>query len=318
MIAKFILTRLGLAVITLLLLSIIVFVGAQLMPGNVALQILGNTADPRAVAKLNEQLGLNQPPLTRYLDFIGGFLRGNLGTSYTLRAPIGPVLTDAVLQSLKLAAVAFVVVVPLGIAGGIVAARYEGRAVDRIISTAGLSAAVIPEFVSGIVLLLIFGVWLQALPVTASAPAGSTFATQLYYLILPAIPLVLVLFGYIARVTRAGTIEVLASDYVRTAVLKGMPMSQVIRKHVLGNALPPTITVIATQVGYLFGGLVVIEILFNYHGIGLLIFQATQAKDFPLLADCVMVIGALYLVATLLADVLYSLLNPRVRVGARA
>ena len=165
---------------------------------------------------------------------------------------------------------------------------------------------------------MIFGVWLKILPVTATAPPGSGFFTQIEYLILPAIPLVFVLFGYIARITRAGTIEVLKSDYVRTAKLKGLSQKAVVYHHVLRNSLPPTITVIATQVGYLFGGLVVIEILFNYHGIGLLIFTATQAKDFPLLEDCVLVMGALYLSVTLLADILYSLLNPRIRVKASA
>ena len=315
-IPRFILTRLGLAIITLIMLSVIVFVGAQMMPGDVAHQILGGTADPRAVAKLNADLGLDRPPAARYLEFIGGFLRGDLGTSYTLRSPIGPVLFDAVLQSLKLAAIAFCLVVPLGIGGGILAAMNEGRVVDRVITTIGLSAMVIPEFVSGIILLLIFGVWLRVLPVTASAPSGSSFSIQLAYLVLPAIPLVFVLFGYIARVTRASTIEVFNSDYVRTAILKGLPRRTVVRRHVMGNALSPTVTVIATQIGYLFGGLVVIEILFNYHGIGLLIFSATQGKDFPLLADCVMVIGALYLTATLIADAIYSVLNPRIGVGA--
>jgi peptide/nickel transport system permease protein len=291
-----------------------VFIGAQIIPGDVAHQILGPTADARAIASLNAKLGLDQPAIARYLSFVGGFLRGDLGTSYTLRTPIGPTLLNAVFQSLKLAGIAFIIVVPLGIVGGVFSAMHEGKAGDRIITIVGLSAMVIPEFVSGIVLLLIFGVWLRILPVSASAPPGSSLFTQLRYLILPAIPLVFVLFGYIARVTRAGTIEALNSDYVRTAVLKGLPWRTVIRRHILRNALPPTVTVVATQVGYLFGGLVVIEILFNYHGIGLLIFTATQAKDFPLLEDCVLVIGALYLGATLLADIIYSFLNPRIRI----
>lgn len=313
---RFILVRLGLAVVTLWLLSVLVFIGAQIIPGDVALQILGPTADPRAVATLNTELGLDQPPLIRYFGFVGGFLHGDLGTSYTLRTAIGPILFAAVMESLKLAGVAFLIVVPLGIGGGVLAAMHEGKIVDRTITTVGLSAMVIPEFVSGIVLLLLFGVWLRVLPVSATAPMGSGFLTQVQYLILPAIPLVLVLFGYIARVTRAGTVEVLKSDYVRTAVLKGLSWRTIVFRHVLRNALPPTVTVVATQVGYLFGGLVVIEILFNYHGIGLLIFTATQAKDFPLLEDCVLVIGALYLSVTLLADILYSFLNPRIRIGA--
>lgn len=314
--ARFLLTRLALALVTLFLLSILVFAAAEIFPGNVAGTILGPTADARAIAALNAELGLNEPALTRYLDFIGGFLRGDLGQSYTLRTPVGPVLLAAMLNSLKLAAVALLIVVPLAIAGGIFAALRQGTFIDRAITGLGLAAMVVPEFVSGIVVLLVFAVWLDLLPVTATAPAGSGILTQLQYLILPTIPLIFVLFGYIARVTRAGAVEVLNSDYVRTAALKGLPRRTIIRRHVLRNALPPTVTVVATQVGYLFGGLVVIEILFNYRGIGLLIFNAARSKDFPLLESCVLVIGILYLTVTLLADVIYSLLNPRIRLGS--
>ena len=313
--ARFLLTRLGLALITLFLLSILVFAAAEIFPGDVASKILGPTADARAIAALNSELGLDTPALTRYLHFIGGFFRGDLGVSYTYRTPVGPLLLDAILNSLKLAAVALLIVVPLAIGGGIVAALRKGTLVDRTITSLGLAAMVVPEFVSGIVVLLVFAVWLNVLPVTATAPTGSGLLTQVKYLILPTIPLVFVLFGYIARVTRAGAVEVLGSDYVRTATLKGLPRRTVIRRHVLRNALPPTVTVVATQIGYLFGGLVVIEILFNYRGIGLLIFNAARGKDFPLLESCVLVIGILYLTVTLLADLVYSLLNPRIRLG---
>lgn len=316
--ARFLLTRLALAVVTLWLLSILVFVAAEIFPGDVAAQILGPTADSRAIATLNAQLGLDQPPLSRYLDFVGGFFSGDLGESYSLRTPVGPVLLDAILNSLKLAAVAFLIVVPLALGGGILAALRQGTLLDRAIINLGLAAMVLPEFVTGIVVLLVFGVWLQVLPVTASAPAGSGLLTQLQYLILPSIPLIFVLFGYLARVTRAGVVEALGSDYVRTATLKGLPRRTVIRRHVLRNALPPTVTVVATQVGYLFGGLVVIEILFNFRGIGLLIFNATRTKDFPLLESAILVIGVVYLLVTLLADLAYSLLNPRMRIGAVA
>ena len=176
-----------------------------------------------------------------------------------------------------------------------------------------MSLSTVPEFVSGIVLIVIFAIGLRVLPVTADAPAGSGLFTQIRYLILPAIPLVLILFGYIARMTRTGTIEALDSNYVRTATLKGLPRRVVIRRHVLRNALLPAITVIATQTGYLIGGLVVIETLFDYPGIGRLIYTAAIDKDFPMLEAGVLVIGVVYLVATLLADVLYTLLDPRIR-----
>ncbi|TIQ43676.1 MAG: ABC transporter permease, partial [Mesorhizobium sp.] len=185
--------------------------------------------------------------------------------------------------------------------------------IDRVISMGGLSATVMPEFVSGVVLIMIFGVWLRWLPISAAWPEGAGPLTQLYYVILPAIPLVLVLFGYIARMTRASMIEALDSDYTRTAVLKGLTWRRVIWRHVLRNALLPTITVIASQTGYLIGGLIVVETLFRYQGIGSLIFRAAKAKDFAMLEAGVLIIGITYAVATLLADILYSILNPRIQ-----
>jgi peptide/nickel transport system permease protein len=208
-------------------------------------------------------------------------------------------------------------VVPLGILGVVIAALYRDRPLDRIISIVGLSASIVPEFVSGIILILVFGVSLRWLPISATWPNGAGFFTQIYYLILPSIPLVLILFGYIARMARAGMIEALDAEYTRTAILKGLSYPQVIWRHVLRNALLPTISVIATQTVYLIGGLVVIEILFHYQGIGSLIFTAAQKKDFPMLQAGVMVVGALFAATTLLADLIYAALNPRIRLGSQ-
>jgi len=312
---RFVLRRLGLAVLTLWLLATIVFVGAHVLPGDVGRRILGPFAAPEAVATLNHQLGADRPLAAQYWDWLSGAVRGDLGESLSYRVPVSSLLGSAVLNSLKLALVAFVLVVPLGILGGIAAGLFRGRAVDRIVTVGGLSATVVPEFVSGIVLILVFAVQLRWLPVTAQAPAGSGLGTQLRYLILPAIPLVFVLFGYIARITRAGMVEALDADYTRTAVLKGISQRTVIARHVLRNALLPTIAVVATQTGYLIGGLVVIEFIFNYQGLGQLTFQAAQKLDFPLLQGTVMVMGIVFLLTTLVADIGYSLLNPRIRYG---
>jgi peptide/nickel transport system permease protein len=198
----------------------------------------------------------------------------------------------------------------------VVAALNVGKPLDRVISVVGLSGTTVPEFVSGIILILIFGIGLNALPISATAPQGSGFFTSLKYLILPAIPLVLILFGYIMRMARAGTVEALESDYARTATLKGLPRGVMIRRHVLRNSLLPTITVVATQTGYLIGGLVVVETLFRYQGIGSLVINAATNKDFPMLEAGVLTIGVVYMVVTLLADVLFSLLNPRIRLAA--
>ncbi len=291
----------------------IVFVGAQVLPGDVARRILGRDASPEAVAALNAELGTDRALPVQYWDWISSFLTGDLGRSYNLRVPVTDLLFGALGNSFKLAAVAFAIVVPVAIFGGVLAALREGRFLDRLISVTGLSAIAIPEFVSSIILIIILGLWLELLPTTASWPRGAGPLTQLEHLILPALPLVLVLFGYIARMARAGTIEALDADYTRTAVLKGLPERTVIRRHVLRNALLPTIAVVATQTGYLIGGLVAIEVIFNYQGIGRLIFDAARTKDFPMLQSAVLVVGIVYLVATLLADVAYSILNPRIR-----
>jgi peptide/nickel transport system permease protein len=313
--ATFLLRRLGLMVLTLWILTVIVFFAGQVLPGDPGRATLGPFAAQSAVRALDQQLGVDRPLLTRYFSWLGGLLHGNLGTSYAYRTAVEPFIRAALINSVKLAVLAFVIVVPLGIIGGVIAALYAGRGTDRAISVTGLSLSTVPEFVSGIVLIVIFGVELKWLPVSASAGAGASALQQLRHLILPAIPLVLVLFGYIARMARAGTIEALNSDYTRTAVLKGLPQAAVIRRHVLRNSLLPTITVIATQTGYLIGGLVVVETLFNYQGLGNLIYKAAIAHDFPMMEAGVLVIGVVYVVATLIADLLLTWLNPRLRIG---
>jgi peptide/nickel transport system permease protein len=297
-------------------LSIIIFLMAQVLPGDVARRILGPFADQRAVDVLNHELGTDRSLITQYLDWIGGVLTGDLGESQSLRRPVSEVIWPALQNSAKLALLAFVIVVPLSILGGVTAARHEGRLRDRIISIGGLSCTAIPEFVWAVTLLIVFSLGLGLFPSTAQFPDGAGPLTQLKYLILPALCLVFVLFGYIARMARAGTIEALDADYTRTAVIKGLPERTVIRRHVLRNSLLPTIAVVATQLGYLFGGLVVVEFIFNYNGLGQLLFRAAQQKDFPLLQSSVLLIGVVYLVATLVADILYSVLNPRVRLGS--
>src|SRR3982074_3219239 len=287
--ARFLLRRVGLALVTLLLLSMIIFLMSNLLPG--------------AVAELNHQWGVARPLVVQYLSWLGGALHLDFGDSLSFREPVSGLLGRALVNSLKLGAVAFVIVVPLGILGCIVACLNRDRFLDRFISVTGLSGVAMPEFVTGIVLILLFGITLRIFPISATAPAGSGPLTQIYYLIMPALPLVFVLFGYIARITRAGMNEALDADYTRTAYLKGLSRGVVIRRHVLPNALLPPTAVVATQTGYLIGGLVVIEFIFNYQGIGQLTFTAAQQKDFPLLQAGVLVLGIVYLTATLIADV---------------
>jgi peptide/nickel transport system permease protein len=312
---RFVGKRLALGLITLVLLSVFVFFGSQVLPGDVGRRVLGPFATQSAVDQLNHQLGTDQPVTTQYWNWVSGFVHGDLGTSVATKESVGSIVWPALLKSAKLALLAFIMVVPLGIAGGVFAALREGRLSDRTISIGGLSATAVPEFVWAVVVILVFALWIRILPATAQPPPGSGFFTQVEYLILPALCLVFVLFGYIARMARAGTIEVLDSEYTRTAIIKGLPYRTVVFKHVLRNSLLPTIAVVATQAGYLIGGLVAIELVFNYQGIGQALYRAAQQKDFPVLQSAVLVVGIVYLVATLLADIAYSLLNPRIRYG---
>jgi peptide/nickel transport system permease protein len=316
--ARYLSKRLGLALVTLVLLSLIVFFAGQVLPGDPGRSILGNFATAGAVRVLDHKLGVDRPFFTQYGSWLWRLVRANMGTSYVQQTPVAPMIGQGLLNSLKLGLLALCIIVPLSIAGGVLAALNVGRPLDRIISVIGLSGSTVPEFVSGIVVLLVFAVWLKVLPISADAGSGASFVSQLDHLLLPAIPLVVEFFGYISRITRASTVEALDADYTRTAVLKGLPRRTVIVRHVLRNSLLPTITVIASQSGYLIGGLVVIEDLFNYPGIGDLIYTAAVKKDFPVLEAGVLTIGVIYMIATLLADLVYSALDPRIRLEAAA
>jgi peptide/nickel transport system permease protein len=311
--ARFVAKRFVLSVVTLFILSIIVFASAQLLPGDVGRNVLGPFADQASVDRLNHQVGADRPVVVQYLDWIWKFVHGDMGESLQYQVPVWSLLSDSFVNSLKLAAEAFALVVPLSILGGVAAALRQGRLADRAITIAGLSLTAIPEFVSAIFLIVAFGVFLEWLPVNAQWPEGTGILGQMKYLLLPSLALVMVLFGYIARMARAGTIEALSADYTRTAYLKGLGTRTVVRRHVLRNALLPTIAVVATQTGYLIGGLLVIEKLFNYNGIGQRIYVAAQNKDVTMLQSGVMLVGIVYLVATFVADLLYSVLNPRIR-----
>jgi peptide/nickel transport system permease protein len=316
--ARFIMRRLGLGLLTLVLLSMAVFALAQVLPGDVGRAVLGPYADQHQVDLLNHQLGVDRPIVVQYLDWIWNFLHGDMGNSLQYQVPVWDLLQPALVNSLKLAAEAFVIFVPFGILGGILAALRRGRMTDRMITVGGLSLTAVPEFVSAIVLIVIFGLLLQWLPVTAASPAGASVATQLEHLLLPSLAITTVLFGYVARMTRAGTITALDADYTRTATLKGLSTGEVTRVHVLRNSLQPTIAVVATQTGGLLGSLLVIEKIFNYNGLGQRIYTAAQFKDFTMLEAGVLIVGIGYLLTTLIADVCYALLNPRIRHRAAA
>jgi len=310
---QFLARRSALVLLTLWLVSLGVFVVSELLPGDVAVFILGQQATPENLAVLRTQLGLNQPAPLRYLTWLSGFVRGDWGRSLALQIPIADLVLSRAANSLVLAGLALIVTVPVSVGLGLVAALRHGRAVDRAISLIGLSGLALPEFVSGVLLIVLFSLTLHIAPAAAQIPTGASPLSVLPALVLPALTLAVTLFAYISRMTRASAIDVLASDYVRTAVLKGLPMSKVIVRHVLRNALLPTVTVIGAQIGWLVGGLVVVEHLFGYPGLGDLLLFAALNKDIPLLEACVMIVASVYMLSNLAAEVLFGVLNPRIR-----
>jgi peptide/nickel transport system permease protein len=312
--ARFLSKRLGLALITLVLVSLVVFAVSGVLPGDVGRTILGPYATNEQVERLNHELGNDRALPVRYWEWISGFVRGDWGESFLLNVPVRSLVGERLVNSLILGAFALALIVPLSIALGVVAALHYGKPLDRLISVTGLSLIALPEFVAGVVLLVLFAVKLRWFPTSSEVPSANP-VDWFRQLLLPSVPLMLVLFGYISRMARAGTVDALQSDYTRTAVLKGLPRRSVIWRHVLRNSLLPTISVVSVQVGYLVGGLVVIETLFNYPGIGKLVLDSAIGHDLPVLTATVLMVAVLYMVSNLLADTLYALLNPRIRLA---
>jgi peptide/nickel transport system permease protein len=312
-VGKFVLKRIGLALVTLFIVTTAIFFMTHILPGNAAERILGPFAERENVIALEKKLGLDKPVYVQYSKWLGEALSGNLGESVQFRSPVSDLLLPALGYSFRLAAMAFLIVVPLSIVGGVIAAINRGKTVDRVITVGGLSAAVIPEFVWAVLLVFVLGVKLKWLPVTAFPGENASFFDVIQHLLMPSMALVLVLFGYISRIARAGVIEAMDSDYSRTAVLKGLSKRRTIKRHVLRNALLPTIAVIASQVPYLVGGLVAVEIVFNYRGFGSLLLKAVQYRDYPMLQAAVLIVGLVIVTMQLLADILFALLNPRIK-----
>jgi peptide/nickel transport system permease protein len=309
----FLIRRLALMGFTLLVISIAIFGITQLLPGDVATSILGNQATPEDLATLREQLGLNRPVVERYLDWLGGIAHGDWGTSLALGTPVGPLLMERLGKSVILAAGAIAIGVPLAIALGIGAGLTHGRVSDYLITVGTLVAVSLPEFVTGSALIVVFASWLHLLPPSSLVAPGAGALETLRGLVLPCLTLTLVMLAHTARMTRVSMIEVLDSSYIRTAVLKGLPWREVILRHALRNALLPTITVIAMNIGWLIGGLVVVESVFGYPGLGRLLIDAIRNRDVPLIQAIALLVAAIYAFSNLAADLLYARLDPRIR-----
>lgn len=324
--ARYLLRRLLFFGLTLWLTSVIVFGLTRVLPGDVARVLLGREASAEAVAAKRAELGLDQPLVVQYGDWALNFLRGDWGRMYSgAQEDIRAVVGQRLVYSAWLALLTLVIAVPLSVTLGVIAGLTEGRWPDSLISVLSLSVVSLPEFVTGLFLINTVALkWgdnplaerIGWFPSSSLIRPGTAFREALSVLWLPAIAATLVLMAYVVRLVRAGVIEELKRDYVRTAVLKGLPYRVVIVKHVLRNALIPTVTVIATSTGWLLSGLVVIESVFSYPGLGsLLVNTAIKNRDLVLVQAIVMVTVLAILVANFIADVLYAVLNPRIRLN---
>lgn len=315
--ARYIVRRLLLSLVTLWLLATVVFVITNVLPQDIGRTILGPFAPQETVDAFNAKIGANDPIWVQYARSITNLVTFNFGESYQTGSPVVKQLGPAMANSGKLALLALLLTIPISILAGLLAARRRDTLIDRLIVLTGLSLSSVPEFVTGLVLVVVVGIELRWLPVTALIPRGSPtdLLTQIRYLLLPAISMAVVYFGYIARMARAGTIEVLDSDFTRTAVMKGLTTAQAMRRHVLRNALVPTVAVIGVQIGYLFGGIIAVETIFNYNGMGRMMLLAAQRKDIPVLTAGALAVGIVYMLATLFADIVSAWMNPRIRLA---
>ncbi|MFP4551471.1 MAG: ABC transporter permease [Spirochaetales bacterium] len=313
---RYIVKRLLLLVLTIILTSFVIFALTNLLPGDIARLVLGRDASPTAVENFNEQFGLERPAIERYVNWLGGFVTADWGRSFTAGSPaVRPLVVERLGNSLLLAFAALVITIPLGILLGVIAALRENTWADSTISVVSLSIVGLPEFVAGIILINVFALGLGWFNAASLVREGMGLGGWIRILVLPALTASFVLIGYIIRMTRAGMLEELKKPYVRTARLKGLPRNTVIYRHVLRNALMPTITVIAISIGWLMGGLVVIENVFNFPGLGSLLVTAVTQKNLPVIQAISVIIVFFYSFANLIADLLYAALNPRIRLG---
>ncbi|MDR9391148.1 MAG: ABC transporter permease [Trueperaceae bacterium] len=311
----FLLRRTGFLALTVLLASMLVFAVTNLLPGDPARILLGREAGPAALAQVRSDLGLDRSVPVRYATWLAGAARGDWGTSFATGEPIGPLLGERLGNSLRLAGVTLAFAVPLAIGLGVLAAVQAGRWPDAVVSLSSLAVVGLPEFVTGIVLIQVFAFGLGWFPANASIPPDTPFLEALPSLVLPAATATLVMLAYVARLTRASVLEELRRPYLRTALLKGVPRRTVLRRHALRNALLPTITVVAISVGWLISGLIVVENVFNYPGLGRLLTFAIDRRDLPLLQAVTLVAVVVFALANLVADVLYAWLDPRIRLA---
>jgi len=313
-ISGFIIRRILLGILTLFFVSIIVFAATQALPGDAARAILGRTATPDSLRALREQLHLGEPVLQQYWHWLSGFLHGDLGNSLAAQQPVSEVLGKRLQNSVALVALAAIISTPLSIALGAYSAARRDRPFDHASGVVMLALAALPEFVIGIALVVLLGTTVfTVLPAVSIIPPDDSPWSHPKELVLPVLTLVIAVFTYTTRIMRASMVEVLESDYVEMARLKGLSERRVVWRHAVPNAIAPTIQVTALNFAYLAGGIVVIEYVFGYAGIGSALVDGVHNRDIPVVQALVMLIAAVYVVLNVLADVLVILVSPRLR-----
>ncbi len=320
--AKFIAKRIVATAIILFITSIFIFVITNMMPGDAVDLMLGGlslqSVGQETVAQLRAQLGLDLPLYQQYFHWLVALLQGDLGTSYIFNAPIAPIISERIYNSLLLAVPAILIMIVVGLFSGVISAINEGKKIDHSISFLGILMLSIPEFLIGTIFIYIFAVQLNWIPAafnTIDTDSMSTWESMVTYFKVLMFPSLTIAFGsiaYVSRQTRASMIEELKSNYVRTALLKGVPYKRVVWVHALKNGLLPTVTVIAFNIGQIIAGTVIVEVVFSYPGIGNLIIMALNQRDIPLILATMMIISFIYVISNLAADILYSRLNPKI------
>jgi len=305
--------RIALGILLLFAASVLIFAGTEVLPGDVASSILGQAATPQALENLRRELGLNEPAHIRYFHWLGGVLTGDLGTALSNRMDIATSLWPRLKNTLFLAFCSAVVAVPLAIILGLIAVRYRNGIVDRTISGLALSATSLPEFFVGYVLMYFFAVYLGWLPSVSTVHEGMALGDRLRAVALPATALTLVVLAHMMRMTRAAILNVMQSAYIETAELKGLSGAEVIRKHAFPNAIAPIVNVVVLNLAYLIVGVVVIEVIFVYPGMGQYLVDHVARRDVPVVQAVGLIFAAVYIGLNLIADVVSILANPRLR-----
>jgi peptide/nickel transport system permease protein len=313
--ARYALKRLGAVIAVLVVMSVLVFGATHALPSNTAQLILGQYSTPETQTALEHKLGLDQPLYLQYWHWASAVLRGDLGQSMVMERPVAPVMWEAFGRSAVLALSAMVVVSILGPALGVLAAVTNGRWPDHVATIFSYVGISVPEFYWGLVLILLLGSTFHLLPTSGVADLADGVPTFLAHLVLPVITLTLTLLAHVSRLTRSSMLEALDSTYVKVARSRGLPERVVIVRHALRNALLPTITVLAQDFGFLIGGIVTVEAIFAYPGLGRLLIFSLERQDLPLMQAAILVLTAVYCLANLGADLLYGMVNPRIRYG---